>query len=109
MKTLQEEMTFQKRLHEDVCFSLLIRIFLGVQNAWMHLKAKLRWALSLKRYLSELTYDSPPANKIHLTRKTSRKYPPHVNWRGANRYLEYVRIFSGCTAEGNYNPNILLH
>lgn len=49
MKTLQEQMTFQKRLHEDVCFSLLMRIFLGVRDPWMHLKAMLRCALSLKR------------------------------------------------------------
>lgn len=33
---------------------------------------------------------------------------PHVNWHSTNRYLEYDIIFSCCTSEGDYNPNILL-
>ncbi|NWI31900.1 LAML3 protein, partial [Sula dactylatra] len=49
MKTLQEQMTFQKRLHEDVCFSLLTRIFLGVHDPWMHLKSNVKMCFILKK------------------------------------------------------------
>lgn len=40
-------MTFEKRLHEDVCFSLT-NISESVHDPWMHLKAILRDALTLK-------------------------------------------------------------